>query len=87
CLSDVHDASIEIKIKPFQVEDLASPHAGVQSYSQLRALTESLLESELFGHVNRAFTGAASNKKGFFEAATGGTIFLDEFVTPASLKI
>jgi DNA-binding NtrC family response regulator len=51
------------------------------------AIPESLLESELFGHVRGAFTGAATSKKGKFALADGGTIFLDEIGTmSASLQ-
>ncbi len=58
---------------PRKFFSLISVHCG--------SLTESLLESELFGHEKGAFTGAVYNRKGRFEMADNGTIFLDEIAT------
>jgi DNA-binding NtrC family response regulator len=67
----IHNAS------PRKFHPLVVIHCG--------ALTESLLESELFGHEKGAFTGAQYRKKGKFEIAEGGTVFLDE-IGDISLK-
>ncbi|PUZ28222.1 sigma-54-dependent Fis family transcriptional regulator [Chitinophaga parva] len=60
----IHELSLR-KAKPFVAVDLG-------------AISESLFESELFGHVKGAFTDARDDRKGRFEEANGGTIFLDE---------
>jgi DNA-binding NtrC family response regulator len=68
------------------VHDLSTRAAGSFNSINCGALPESLLESELFGHVKGAFTGAVKDKTGLFAAAAGGTFFLDEIgeTTPST---
>ena len=64
-------------------------HAG-RPFAALNcgAVAETLLESELFGHVRGSFTGAIADRKGVFEQANGGTVFLDEIgETPPSMQV
>jgi len=67
------------------VHALSHRKAGAFVEVNCAAIPEELIESELFGHVRGAFTGAVSDRRGKFEAADGGTIFLDE-IGDMSLK-
>jgi len=60
------------------IHELSTRNEGPFLSINCGALPESLLESELFGHVKGSFTGAIANKRGIFELAQGGTVFLDE---------
>lgn len=74
------------------VADALQRHSNLNNTPYVKincgALSESLLESEIFGHEKGAFTGAFAQRKGLFEIADGGTVYLDEINSmPASLQV
>ena len=71
-----------------ELHDRSSRAKGPFVVINCGAIPENLLESELFGHVRGAFTGAVSNKRGKFHVADGGTLFLDEIgELPVALQV
>ena len=71
-----------------EIHRRSSRHTGPFVVINCGAIPENLLESELFGHVRGAFTGAIANKAGKFQAADGGTLFLDEIgEMPSPLQV
>jgi Nif-specific regulatory protein len=70
------------------IHDHSKRHNRIFAAVNCGTFSETLLESELFGHLKGSFTGAVENKKGLFEVADGGTLFLDEIgETPYSLQV
>ena len=67
------------------IHQMSRRRAGPFVEVNCAAIPEDLIESELFGHVRGAFTGAVADRRGKFELAHGGTIFLDE-IADMSLK-